>query len=106
MSRVGNYHSKEREKEIMWIYIVFFLLIMFCIVNLLSGFYFTKLIKNFLKALPIFLKDLYVMDRDIFRRLWLLVLFWTWRFWKNTFNSGIPLLIKRKISKSKSFDKF
>lgn len=69
MSRVGNYHSKEREKEIMWIYIVFFLLIMFCIVNLLSGFYFTKLIKHFFKALPIFLKDLYVMDRDVFRRL-------------------------------------
>ena len=50
----------------MWIYIVIFLSIMFCIVNVLSGFYYFKLIKNFFKALPIFVKDLYIMDRDVF----------------------------------------
>lgn len=51
----------------MWIYILIFLLIIFFIINILSGFYFTKLIKNFLKAIPLFIKDLYIMDRDVFR---------------------------------------
>lgn len=51
----------------MWIYIVIFLSIMFCIVNVLSGFYYSKLIKNFFKTLPIFIKDLYLLDTDVFR---------------------------------------
>ena len=51
----------------MWIYIVIFLLVMFCIINVLSGFYLSKFIKMFFKALPLFIKDLYIMDRDVFR---------------------------------------
>lgn len=48
-------------------YLIIFLLIIFCFINVLSGFYFSKLIKNFIKAIPLFVKDLIKMDRDVFR---------------------------------------
>lgn len=51
----------------MYIYIIIFLLLMFCIINILSGFYLSKFIKMFFKAIPLFIKDLYIMDRDVFR---------------------------------------
>lgn len=51
----------------MWIYIFIFLLIIFFIINVLSGFYLSKFMKHFLKALPLFIKDLYLLDRDVFR---------------------------------------
>lgn len=51
----------------MWIYIFIFLLIIFSIINVLSGFYLSKFIKHFFKALPLFIKDLYLLDRDVFR---------------------------------------
>lgn len=51
----------------MWIYIVIFLLCIFLIINVLSGFYLSKFIKKFIKTIPLFIKDLIRMDKDVFR---------------------------------------
>ena len=51
----------------MWIYLVIFLLIIFFILNVLTGFYLWKFIKNFFYAIPIFIKDLILLDKDVFR---------------------------------------
>lgn len=51
----------------MYFYLGLLFLIIFSIINLLSGFYYSRFIKNLIKTIPIFIKDLIIMDRDVFR---------------------------------------
>lgn len=51
----------------MYFYLGLLFLILFSIINFLSGFYYSGFIKNLIKTIPIFIKDLIIMDRDVFR---------------------------------------
>ena len=51
----------------MYFWIFFAIFIIFFIVNLLTGFYLYRLIKHFLLAIPLFIKDIYRMDKTVFR---------------------------------------
>lgn len=51
----------------MFFWIFFIIFILFNIVNLLTGFYLGKFIIRFIQAIPLFLVDIYRMDKTVFR---------------------------------------
>lgn len=51
----------------MYFWIFFAIFIIFNIVNLLTGFYLSKFLIKFIQALPLFILDIYRMDKTVFR---------------------------------------
>lgn len=51
----------------MFFYIFIFILIIFFILNCLTGFYLTRFIKNFILSIPLIIHDLFAIDWEVFR---------------------------------------
>ncbi len=51
----------------MYFWIFFAIFMIFNIVNLLTGFYLSKFLIRFFKAIPLFIRDIYIMDKTVFR---------------------------------------